>query len=1229
MNTIPKLIAFNLSTLSTMMLCVSVNTWASDIEIYQAANPADGKATVMFALDVSSFMHHDIQNAGGGKPITYDYGIECKSTEVDEKYTATAAAGGLEYTYKAYYCPVYKKVKQEPGQLDQIYYVQKSTDNFNQRIDLKYNTKIENYCKPQTGSTEYRCYDRFTMLKRSLFQAIDKAGPGLSFGFSFFPALSSVQAPLAMGNSDGTINLTNKNRLFEIVRGLTPSNDINVSKIVDVGKGYSNGAYSLIKDRTVAQCTGYGVFALTAGNPFQDDLIHAKNTTNSVLTSPLLTDTDCNPNAGSGNSSTGGASWKCVSAAANYLANNQSLLKTPVKTAVVGMGATFDFEKLALSAEDKLDYTPTLTTTQIQTYLTAALKTVNDNSTQDLYKDIAGAANTGVLGGGGFYSAFASDQLVTIIDNFIKLVADAKIPALTTGTVTIPQDPLNTSVVRDQSYYPQFKPTPDYPYQLWAGNVKKYKVTTQGQLVDKNANFVFDKAGLLKDNYDFWSPDVDPALSLTDPETMPGSTLFALMGGARSKLAERTAANTIVVNRNLLTNRQVDSSGVSSEVTTLNPINIDYIKTADPYRGYLISLLGYEVDATKPNEITLDSLTPKLPQIGAVMHSSPLLFTNKGKIDYSGNALTADNREDYVLFGTTQGLLHVVKAGGKPKVTVTENLDGTTSTTETPDPDGGKEVFAFVPNEMVNKQKEAFLKPSATSGGLNRLFYGIDAPWTAYTQYVLDIDGNLTVGKGRNYDEKDNPTDVGKQLLYGGLRMGGRSYYSLNLQDVTKPQINFHIDPASKKVYANGNSSPKIFDELAFMGQSWSKPKIAWVKLGGERKLVMFVGGGYDAGGADGDANNGGYENDDYNQENGIGAGVYMFDALNGDLLWWASSNKVGTRSAGAVENVIHLEDSNLKYSVATEIKTADRNNDGLIDHLYFGDLAGQVFRIDLDNMATTTESFAKRSVRLLDLRHFDDKGALDGKSPRFYDAPAFSTYKNTDGSLFAVISIGSGNRSHPLANYQNLDGSKTNYDPNRDYDAIYNIYDKDVTSKYLYQNDYVLQTQNIGKSGTTNALVELTDSDRFPNTNPIVFKAPYATKPGWYYQFKSGNLFQSEKVMGIPIVIDSDLYVSTYDQSKTGLTGTCGGGVKGTSALTAFCLPFGQCATGSVETYRLNLGVGIVGAAVGTGDSAGLSRLLVPNVDTSGLVNATNNKILSSEYTTRIHLTPQRWYER
>ncbi len=1208
MNTIPKLIAFNLSTLSTMMLCVSVQTWASDIEIYQAAKPGDGKASVMLVLDNSSVMHQSPNSSGGGKPINYDFGTICpseKTTELSETFNFTGTDNTTySHAYKSYYCDV------SVGSL---------TAN-NVKAD-----KIRQVCNPIRDSanaiTGYRCFDRFSMLKKSLFNTIASLGSNVSIGLTYFPPLKNTNGTALPPVAPLPLTDANKNTLMTTIASVPPSEVNQQDKQAPIAQGYGAGAKALIEPVVgkVDQCSGYGVYTLTGGTPLQDDLIKARTDVQSILkdtAKSLLTTSDCPDTSGSGTSASSGVSWGCVAKSAHLLASEFSKISVPVKSAVVGFGAEFAFTGFPV-------YAPNLTPAVIKQ---AAEKLYSKNASEKpLILDEQNAAITGIYGQGGYYAASSGDEITESVRKFVTLVGDAKIPPLTTGTVTIPQDPLNTSVVRDQAYYPQFKPTPDHLYQLWAGNVKKYKVTTQGQLVDKKGTFVFNSAGLLVDNHDFWSPDVNLTLPDDEPETTPGSLLFALMGGAKSKLALRTAADTTVVNRTLLTNRQVDSSGVSSESTTLKKIDLNYLTTADPNRGYLISLLGYQVDATQPQNITTDSLkvAPELRQIGAVMHSSPLLFTNKGKIDYSGDALIADNREDYVLFGTTQGLLHVVKAGGKPTVTVTENPDGTKVTTETPDPEGGKEVFAFVPNEMVNKQKEAFLKPSATSGGLNRLFYGIDAPWTAYTQYVLDNDGNLTVGVGRNFNKDTNPTDVGKQLLYGGLRMGGRSYYSLNLQDVTKPQINFHIDPASKKVYANGSS--KTFDELGFMAQSWSKPKVAWVKWQGQRKLVMFVGGGYDAGGVDGDAHdiNGnridyaGYENDSYNQTNGKGAGVYMFDALNGDLLWWASNNAQATSALDADSGVIAFKDSNLKYSVASEIKTADRDNDGLVDHLYFGDLAGQVFRIDLNNAAAKIGSFAKRSVRLLNLHHLDANGVSDGKSPRFYDAPAFSTYKNSNGALFAVISIGSGNRSRPLVTYP-LDAA------GRDYDAIYNIYDKDVISKTLYTAT-TMTTQDIGVSGSTNALVELTDTDRF---NISTIKAPYGT-PGWYYKFKSGNLFQSEKVMGIPIVIDSDLYVSTYDQSKLGFTGACGGGVKGASALTAFCMPYGQCSSGSVETYALNLGVGIVGAAVGAGDAAGLSRLLVPNVDTSALVNATNNKILSSEYKTRIRLTPQRWYER
>lgn len=51
-----------------------------------------------------------------------------------------------------------------------------------------------------------------------------------------------------------------------------------------------------------------------------------------------------------------------------------------------------------------------------------------------------------------------------------------------------------------------------------------------------------------------------------------------------------------------------------------------------------------------------------------------------------------------------------------------------------------------------------------------------------------------------------------------------------------------------------------------------------------------------------------------------------MFDADTGDLLW----------------NTNSTSNASLKYSVVSQIRTIDRNNDGVIDHLYFGDLAGR-----------------------------------------------------------------------------------------------------------------------------------------------------------------------------------------------------------------------------------------------------------------------------------------------
>jgi type IV pilus assembly protein PilY1 len=1158
MKNIAKIMTFKLSVLSTLMLCVTANSYASDIEIYKAPSAADGKARIMLNLDNSSLMAGTPGGfSGGSTSITEDYGNGITCPSGNQKYNAESVSrtyNGITYTDNEYYCTTPSPVPSNASNLNKA--------------------AIERSCD-LVGST-YKCYDRFTLARRSLYQVVNdiELGDRVSIGIAMYPLFgtTTVQYPLPL-------TAANRNILNQKIHQITPPiTDIDNAKKVPVAKGYSVAARTLLTNEsggalTADQCSGYGIFSLTAGLPLHEEMDVAQTNLNSVLQSGFqITSTDC-PTTGSLDD---GRAWKCVARAADLLAASKAKIAMPVKSVVVSFGSSFTFTPPLPAYDSKL------TTEQLIKQVTDQIPTDVNGSGADVKNNKRDAAISGIKGDGGYYTVNDTNALTATIKKFIADVAKADIPYITTGAPTIPQDPLNPALVQNDAYYSQFKPTPtsnpNDGNQLWAGNLKKYHVDTLGRLIGKGNNDVIDDLGrLVNGTHDFWAPPVSADTTIaTSDETVRGSELYTRMGGVKSQLPLTSiVAGAAVVDRKLLTNRVVATGGAVSEGTTLTRIDLNYA-ASDPKRSDIMQLLS-------------------LRQIGAVMHSSPLLLSNEGKMTYNATTekIESTNREDYILFGSTQGVLHVVKAPDYSETT----KDGVTSNN-----DGGREVFAFVPHEMVEKQSKAFLTPESTTGGAANLFYGIDAPWTAYTEYVPKSDGTLTVGTGKV--TTGTTTLQGKQLVYGGLRMGGRSYYALDLKDMTSPAIKFHINPD-----AASSGSP-----LSYMGESWSKPKMAWVNWNGSRKLVMFVGGGYDAGGTTGTANTGGYESDTYNQTNGIGAGVYMFDALNGDLLWWASNNASATSAATTTSGVIALKDANLKYSVASEIKTADRDNDGLVDHLYFGDLGGQVFRIDLNNKASAIGAFATRATRIMNM-HNSSSGYL---SPRFYAAPSFSIFKDTTGGqLFAAISIGSGNLSHPLAGY----------DSGRSYDALYTIYDKDVARSDLYTTSTLYtQDTSVGNSNTMLAINELTLSNRFQQSAAAMstLVAPYASSAGWYYKLQGGTKIQNEKIFYSPTVIDYDLYVSSYDSSRLGLTGACGGGVQGVSKVQLFCMPFGQCSAADYpdrteNNYSDEHGPGIQNHAIASGGD-GTTRLV------GGAIIGNN---LNDQYATTIKLIAQRWYEK
>lgn len=1249
-----KVLVISIAAISTMLVSTSV-TQASDIDIYQDAK--SGEVTLMFMLDISNSMNNSDKGAVGTRTERVKTAMRdllqgnvqkgVKRID-DDKIIGLSTLGFLvnntqsNNNYRntgAVHVPA-RKLSEIVGNKTQrqvlldtinnlVFYTNTPTArSYAETIAYFMGTTTATHGRSVDDMPYYRQYNY--VKNKQTFTQVQKCA-SWNVNYSACSSWSNTTDTIPLGESikssscsftisgttnisdricynySGVIEVTNQNSGFQYSSNTTKNTAQNLYQSPN----------SLTQTEDVKACSGQGVYVLTDGEPTQDSgsLPLMQGALGNMGQTFTCDDT----------------TWGCIGALTEKLivpTSNPKKLK--FKTAVVGFGSEFNNVK---------SYDPT----KSQAENLAPFLDTNGKKKTNL-TNVEEAAYWGITAEGGWYSGNSSQDVVDSVNDFINNLSK-EIPSVTTGSPTIPRDALNPAELQDNAYYQTFQPTPATNYQLWLGNLKKYLVSENGVLKAKNAATVFESDGRIKEPvydanenitsaiYDFWAKQIDTAVENGDENTV-GSKKFAVHGGAWSQMllganTENKAERKLLTNRKAVTengNTSFKGTGTLRQVQLADIVDTTYKN--DPNRGYLWSLLGYNIDVVNP-PTTIDNLKaqPNLRQMGAVMHSYPLLVTNKGKLEYNKTTkvMESTSREDYVLFGTTQGLLHVVDA------------------------ETGVEKFAFVPNEMVENQKDAFRLSSVTNGGLQKLYYGIDGSWSLYTQYVVDSSGNLVVGKGRTDSQQ------GMQMAYGGLRMGGRSYYALDLSNINSPELKFHIDPTTQKVYSGSSST--TFNQLQYMGQSWSKPAIGWVNWGGTRKRVMFVGGGYDAGGDDGDAHtNGmkglysGYENANYNPSRSKGAGIYMFDADNGDLLWWASDYATATSPTDVNTGVISTKSADLKYSVVSEIRTVDRDGDDLIDHLYFGDLGGQLFRIDLDNKQNIKGAVPKAPVKIFTMH-------TDVASPRFYDMPGFSLY-NQNGTTFAVISQGSGNRSAPLTSY-------TSSNTSDEYDAIYNIYDKDVARRDLFNRKTDLNTQNLEKTN----LGEITDLNRFENTTLV---APFSEKGGWYYDFKTctagvdGKLTncnnynkQSEKVFGTPLAMNYKLYVSTFDSSKPGISGECGAGVKGESMLTAFCMPFGQCAS-KLEPARGVIGIGIHtvtvggkkggggGSEGGEGECVGESCPPVDCKDEScppkatGNTSATNYCINTSGRialtvtggfgngeATEMCLIPQRWYEK
>lgn len=350
------------------------------------------------------------------------------------------------------------------------------------------------------------------------------------------------------------------------------------------------------------------------------------------------------------------------------------------------------------------------------------------------------------------------------------------------------------------------------------------------------------------------------------------------------------------------------------------------------------------------------------------------------------------------------------------------------------DPDDGEILFSVMPKELLTNMY-SFYRDQST---INHL-YGLDGDIVVHTE-------------GNQYN------------LIVGMRRGGNNYYSFNVTNTSSPSVNWQI--------IGGSTG---FEKL---GQTWSRPTITSIDVGGSETEVLIFGGGYD------DAQDGYSER----STDSIGNAVYIVNASTGELIW----------SASDADSELNLTD--MVYSIPARVSVVDRNSDGLADHMYVVDMGGQIFRLDIQNGEGAASLVRGGKIAQLSA----DNSSSDAR--RFYYGVDVAEVNLGDEHFFA-IATGSGFRAHPLNTqisdrfYMIKDTGVFTFDE----DGYYTYPDTPYTESDLYN--------------ATNHLLTSSDSEA-----QELAVEEFTQKNGWYI-----NLATGEKVLASPVIINYRILFTTY----------------------------------------------------------------------------------------------------
>ena len=347
---------------------------------------------------------------------------------------------------------------------------------------------------------------------------------------------------------------------------------------------------------------------------------------------------------------------------------------------------------------------------------------------------------TASRGGGAYYSANDAQKLQEALQSIFSNILE------TNSSFTSPSIASNNfdrTQTLDSVYYAMFLPNEG---PRWVGNLKKFKVTGSGDIVDKNGNdAIGDDGNLASSACSYWTAD-----SVCSSTSGGGDGNNVEIGGALTKL-QSTATRKLYGNfgtggaiKTFSKSNAATSSGISSEAALASFMGVD--------KTELTKLFDWTIGIDVDDEDKDGSTTDKRSDImGDPLHSKPLA------INY-GSAGSPDIR---ILLGTNAGFLHMFKDSGSSV----------------------EESWAFMPQELLPNLRE--LRANVPTGVHS--VYGIDSPPVAYVK-------------------RNASGAIDKAWLFVGMRRGGKSYYALNITNPDSPQFMWKVDPSSTGMSDMGQS---------------------------------------------------------------------------------------------------------------------------------------------------------------------------------------------------------------------------------------------------------------------------------------------------------------------------------------------------------------------------------------------------------------------------------------